>query len=48
MIESTVDAEVEIPDVTVTEKKFGQADFNITMTNEILTEDNAEEPNVLK
>lgn len=48
MIESTVDAEVEIPDVPVTEKKFGQADFNITMTNEILTEDNAEEPNVGK
>lgn len=47
-IESEVDTEVEIPDVPATEKKFGQADFNITMTNEKLTEDNTDDPNVNK
>ena len=45
-IESEVDTEVEIPDVPATEKKFGQADFDITMTNEKLTEDNTDDPNV--
>ena len=47
-IESEVDTEVEIPDVPATEKKFGQADFDITMTNEKLTEDNTDDPNVNK
>ena len=39
---------IEIPDVPATEKKFGQADFDITMTNEKLTEDNTDDPNVNK
>ena len=33
-IESKVDTNIEIPDVPATEKKFGQSDFDITMTNE--------------
>jgi len=47
-IESEVNTDVEIPDVPATEKKFAQNDFNITMTNEKLTEDSADDPNVNK
>ena len=44
-IESKVDTNIEIPDVPATEKKFGQSDFDITMTNEKLPTEN---PNVNK
>ena len=48
MIESEVNTDVEIPDVPATEKKFGQSDFDITMTNEKLPTDDPENPNVNK
>ena len=47
-IESKVDTNIEIPDVPATEKKFGQSDFDITMTNEKLPTDDPENPNVNK